>query len=100
MGSGTIIASASVSRSPIRDIIDRSLAGERLTEAETIALIECPEDDLGGLLDAAARVLERPVRGREPEHDEDEDPDVPGERPVRVSGENGDGVHSSSLPTR
>ncbi len=59
MGSGTSIASASVARSPIRDILDRALAGERLTEADTIALIECPEADLGDLLDAAAQLRDR-----------------------------------------
>src|ERR1700732_3420612 len=57
MGSGTTsIASASVARSPIRNILDRALAGERLTEADTIALIQWPEADLGDLLDAAAQL--------------------------------------------
>src|SRR5580704_11521930 len=59
MGSGTTIASASVARSPIRGIIDRSLAGERLTEADAIALIGCPEGDLGDLLDAATQLRDR-----------------------------------------
>jgi 7,8-didemethyl-8-hydroxy-5-deazariboflavin synthase CofG subunit len=59
MGGGTSIASASVAHSPIRDILDRALAGERLTEADAIALIECPEADLGDLLDAAAILRDR-----------------------------------------
>src|SRR5580704_12972877 len=59
MGGGTSIASASVAHSPIRDILDRALAGERLTEADAIALIECPEADLGDLLDAAAALRDR-----------------------------------------
>src|SRR6202051_3723469 len=60
MGSGTTsIASASVARSPIRDILDRALSGERLTEADTIALIECRGADLGALLDAAAQLRDR-----------------------------------------
>ena len=52
MTSGTSIASASVARSPIRDILDRALAGERLTEADAIALIASGKLDLEGLVDA------------------------------------------------
>src|ERR1017187_5163260 len=59
MGGVTTIASAAVTRSPTREIIDNALAGERLTEADAIALIECPEDDLGDLLDAAAQLRDR-----------------------------------------
>ena len=67
MDSGNINASASVARSPIRDILDRALVGERLTEADAIALIECPEADLGDLLDAAAQLRDR-GKGREVNH--------------------------------
>jgi FO synthase len=60
MGGVTITTtSATVTRSPTREIIDIALAGERLTEADAIALIECPEDDLGDLLDAAAQLRDR-----------------------------------------
>jgi hypothetical protein len=81
-----------VLRRPEEEVDDR--AEERREEPD-----HCGERDEPWLLDAATRVLERPERGREPEHDEDDDPEVPGERPVRVGKENGD-VHSSSLPTR
>ena len=53
------MSSASVAHSPIRNILDRALAGARLTEADAIALIECREDDLADLLDAAAELRDR-----------------------------------------
>ena len=59
MAGGTSITSVSVARSPIRDIVDCILSGERLTEADAVALIECPEADLGDLLDAAAELRDR-----------------------------------------
>ena len=59
MGSGIQIASVSVTHSPIREIIDRALSGDRLTEADAIALIECPDADLGDLLDAASALRDR-----------------------------------------
>ena len=47
---------------PIRDILDRALAGERLTEADAIALIECPESDLG-VSSMRRRRIARPRQG-------------------------------------
>lgn len=65
MGSGmSSIASASSARPPIREILDRAMAGERLTEAEAIALIECPAHQLADVLDAAAELRDR-GKGRE-----------------------------------
>src|SRR6202158_4268910 len=58
------LASASVARAPIRDILDRALIGERLTEADAITLIECPEADLRDLLSAAAELRDR-AKGRD-----------------------------------
>ena len=60
------------------------------------------EADEPRVLDAPPRVLERPVRRREPEDDDEPDPEVAKERPVgiveRELGErHGDG-HSRSLP--
>src|SRR5579875_1867829 len=49
---------------PVREVLDRALAGERLSEADALALIECPERDLGDLLDAAGELRDR-GRGRE-----------------------------------
>ena len=44
---------------PIRDILDRALAGARLSEADAIALIECPDGDLDALLCAAAELRDQ-----------------------------------------
>ncbi len=38
------LASEQRERSPIREILDRALAGARLSDADAIALIECPDD--------------------------------------------------------
>jgi FO synthase len=44
---------------PIRDILDRALAGARLDEADAIALIECPGQDLPDVMAAAAESRDR-----------------------------------------
>ena len=46
-------------RVAIRDILDRALAGARLSDADAIALIECPDGDLDALLCAAAELRDR-----------------------------------------
>jgi FO synthase len=46
-------------RAPIREILDRALAGVRLTDADAIALIECPDSDLDAMLSAAAELRDR-----------------------------------------
>jgi 7,8-didemethyl-8-hydroxy-5-deazariboflavin synthase CofG subunit len=46
-------------RAPIREILDRALAGARLTDADAIALIECPDSDLDAMLSAAAELRDR-----------------------------------------
>ncbi|MBF6559281.1 MAG: 7,8-didemethyl-8-hydroxy-5-deazariboflavin synthase CofG [Candidatus Binataceae bacterium] len=51
-------------REPIRDILDRALAGARLTEADAIALIECGDADLPDLMAAAAAMRDR-AKGRD-----------------------------------
>src|SRR5260370_21188220 len=43
----------------IREILDRALAGARLTDADAIALIECPDRDLDAMLSAAAELRDR-----------------------------------------
>jgi 7,8-didemethyl-8-hydroxy-5-deazariboflavin synthase CofG subunit len=57
-------ASSRGAREPVREVLDRALAGERLGEADALALIECPEPDLGDLLDAAGELRDR-GRGRD-----------------------------------
>jgi FO synthase len=52
------------SRAPIRDIIDRALAGAQLGESDAIALIECPDRELHDLLGAAAALRDR-AKGRD-----------------------------------
>src|SRR5260370_1965605 len=42
-----------------REILDRALAGARLTDADAIALIECPDRDLDAMLSAAAELRDR-----------------------------------------
>src|SRR5580658_5143778 len=56
--------SASAKSPPIRDILDRAFAGERLCEDEAIRLIECPDDDLDLLLSAAGALRDR-AKGRD-----------------------------------
>ncbi|MGB0059594.1 7,8-didemethyl-8-hydroxy-5-deazariboflavin synthase CofG, partial [Candidatus Binatus sp.] len=46
-------------RAPIREILDRALAGARLSDADAIALIECPDSDLDIMLAAAAELRDR-----------------------------------------
>ena len=46
-------------RAPIREILDRALAGARLSDADAIALIECPDSDLDAMLSAAAELRDR-----------------------------------------
>jgi 7,8-didemethyl-8-hydroxy-5-deazariboflavin synthase CofG subunit len=44
---------------PIRDILDRALRGARLDEADAIALIGCPGQDLPDVMAAAAELRDR-----------------------------------------
>jgi 7,8-didemethyl-8-hydroxy-5-deazariboflavin synthase CofG subunit len=53
------LASEQRERAPIREILDRALAGARLTDADAIALIECPDSDLDAMLSAAAELRDR-----------------------------------------
>ncbi len=54
------IASTPASQgTPIREILDRVFAGARLSEADAIALIECPDADLDHLLAAAGAIRDR-----------------------------------------
>ena len=53
------LASEQRERAPIRDILDRALAGARLSDADAIALIECPDSDLDIMLSAAAELRDR-----------------------------------------
>ena len=46
-------------RAPITEILERALAGARLSDADAIALIECPDRDLDALLSAAAELRDR-----------------------------------------
>ncbi len=50
--------------SPIREILDRARSGVRLDEADAIALIECRDDELAGVLGAAAAMRDS-AKGRE-----------------------------------
>ena len=49
---------------PIYTIAQRALDGERLTEADALILIECPDGDLPVLLEAAAAMRDR-AKGRD-----------------------------------
>ena len=49
---------------PIREILDRAVAGERLATRDAIALIECPDSDLDLVLNAAAEMRDR-AKGRD-----------------------------------
>src|SRR5271169_5615089 len=53
------VASEQRERVPIREILDRALAGARLSEADAIALIECPDSDLDAMLSAAAALRDQ-----------------------------------------
>src|SRR5208282_3091059 len=53
------LAAGPRARVPIRDILDRALAGARLSDADAIALIECPDSDLDAMLSAAAELRDR-----------------------------------------
>jgi 7,8-didemethyl-8-hydroxy-5-deazariboflavin synthase CofG subunit len=53
------LASEQRERAPIREILDRALAGARLSDADAIALIECPDSDLDAMLSAAAELRDR-----------------------------------------
>ena len=53
------LASEQRDRAPIREILDRALAGARLGDADAIALIECPDADLDAMISAAAELRDR-----------------------------------------
>ncbi|MGC2443093.1 7,8-didemethyl-8-hydroxy-5-deazariboflavin synthase CofG [Candidatus Binatus sp.] len=53
------LASEQRERAPIREILDRAMAGARLSDADAIALIECPDSDLDAMLSAAAELRDR-----------------------------------------
>jgi 7,8-didemethyl-8-hydroxy-5-deazariboflavin synthase CofG subunit len=53
------LASEQRERVAIREILDRALAGARLSDADAIALIECPDSDLDAMLSAAAELRDR-----------------------------------------
>src|SRR6202521_870030 len=55
----TTIATDARERASIREILDRALAGVRLTDADAIALIECPDAHLDAMLAAAAELRDR-----------------------------------------
>jgi FO synthase len=48
---------------PIGDILERAMAGERLSEGDAIALIECPDTEFDTMLDAASEIRDR-AKGR------------------------------------
>src|SRR5260370_31274596 len=53
------LASEPRERAPIREILDRALADERLSDADAIALIECPDSGLDAMLSVAAELRDR-----------------------------------------
>src|ERR1700674_5186104 len=55
----SLIASGARERASIRDILDRALADNRLSDADAIALIECPDSELDAMLSAAAELRDR-----------------------------------------
>src|SRR6266851_5425539 len=59
MASAQMIATDARKGAPIRDILDRALAGERLSDHDAIALIECPDAHLDALMSAAAQLRDR-----------------------------------------
>ena len=54
----------SLRRRPLREILDRAMAGARLEENEAVSLIECPDDELDLLLSAAGALRDR-AKGRD-----------------------------------
>src|SRR6266851_7861618 len=64
MASAQMIATDARKGAPIRDILDRALAGVRLSDHDAIALIECPDQQLDALMSAAAELRDR-GKGRE-----------------------------------
>ncbi len=46
-------------REPVREVLDRALSGEILGQDDALALIECPESDLGDLIAAAGELRDR-----------------------------------------
>ncbi len=57
-------ATSSLRRAPVREILERALAGERLSERDAIMLIECTDEELPSVLGAAAEMRDR-GKGRE-----------------------------------
>ncbi len=53
------LASEPRERAPVRDILDKALAGARLSDADATALIECPDSSLDAMLSAAAELRDR-----------------------------------------
>jgi len=53
------LASELRERAPIHEILDRALAGARLSDADAIALIECSDGDLDAMLSAAGELRDR-----------------------------------------
>src|SRR6516164_3122253 len=51
--------SAARTGAPTRDILDRALADEPISEAEAVALIDCPDRDLDDLIGAAGDLRDR-----------------------------------------
>jgi 7,8-didemethyl-8-hydroxy-5-deazariboflavin synthase CofG subunit len=58
------LAVITVRPEPIREILDRAVVGERLSESDAIALIECADEDLASVLGAAAELRDR-AKGRD-----------------------------------
>ena len=52
-------SSVASGRAAIREILDRALAGARLSDGDAVALIECPDNDLDSMLSAAAELRDR-----------------------------------------
>ncbi|MFZ0888871.1 MAG: 7,8-didemethyl-8-hydroxy-5-deazariboflavin synthase CofG [Candidatus Binataceae bacterium] len=65
MASGQVFSAASAPKAgPTRDILDRALAGMRLTQPDAIALIECLDRELPMMLEAASEFRDR-AKGRQ-----------------------------------
>jgi FO synthase len=58
MASGQVLA-YTAGLSPIHEILDRALAGQRLTASDAIALIECRDHELTAMLAAASALRDR-----------------------------------------
>ncbi len=63
-GAATSSARAVGTRQPIREILDQALSGGRVTEAEAVALIECPGPEFGDVI-AASREMRDRGKGRD-----------------------------------